>query len=53
MPIPVLFLPALGNFLLEKARLWPKNMVFAKLLELTLVCGALTLALPMSVAAFE
>jgi hypothetical protein len=25
LPLPVLFFPAIGNFLLEKIRLWPKN----------------------------
>jgi hypothetical protein len=53
LPIPVLFFPAIGNFVLEKLRLWPKNNAIAKILELLLVCGSLTVALPMAVAAFE
>lgn len=53
LPIPVLFFPAIANYALEALRLWPKNNVAAKLMELTLVTISLTFALPMSVALFE
>ena len=53
LPIPVLFFPAIGNFVLEKLRLWPRNMLLAKLFELSLVTISLTFALPASVAMFE
>jgi len=53
LPLPVLFIPAAGNFALEKMRLWPKNVMFAKFIELVLCTFALTVALPMSIALFE
>lgn len=51
--LPVMFLPAFGHLALEKLKLWPRNFFFAKTIELFLVCGALTFALPMSIAMFE
>ena len=53
LPLPVLFFPAIGNFMLEKLRLWPKNLAAGKFLELTLCICSLTFALPMSIALFE
>jgi hypothetical protein len=53
LPLPVLFFPALTNFMLEKLRLWPRNHLAGKFLELSLCCCSLTFALPMSIALFE
>ena len=53
LPLPVLFLPALGHSLLSLIRLWPKNRLLSKFMELGLVAGSLTVALPMSVALFQ
>ena len=53
MPLPVLFFPAIGNFLLESVRLWPKNAHAGKLIEMTLCMCSLTFALPMSIALFK
>lgn len=53
LPLPVLFFPAIGNFVLEKLRIWPRNMIAAKSLELILCISSLTFALPMSIALFE
>mmetsp|Transcript_4390 Transcript_4390/g.6360 ORF Transcript_4390/g.6360 Transcript_4390/m.6360 type:complete len:398 (-) Transcript_4390:19-1212(-) len=53
LPLPVLFLPATGNFLLEKIGLWPKRLYAGKMMELMLVTFSLTIALPMSIALFE
>jgi len=53
LPLPVLFFPAVGNFLLEKMRLWPKNIAAGKAIELGLCICSLTFALPMSIALFE
>jgi hypothetical protein len=52
LPFPVLFFPAVMNYGLERMRLWPKNNVASKLLELVLCTGSLTVALPMSIALF-
>ena len=52
LPIPVLFFPAVVNFVLESLRLWPKSFFLSKSLELTLCAFSLTFALPMSVALF-
>ena len=53
LPLPVLGIPALANFLLVKARLWPKNTLLAKLFELSLVTFSLSVGLPSSIALFE
>ena len=53
LPLPVLFFPAIGNFVLEKLRLWPKNVAAGKCIELGLCICSLTFALPMSIALFE
>lgn len=53
LPLPVLFFPAIGNFLLESVRLWPKNPHAGKLIEMTLCMCSLTFALPMSIALFK
>ncbi len=53
LPLPVLFFPALANFVLEKLRLWPRRPIPSKMLELILCTMSLTLALPMSVALFQ
>jgi hypothetical protein len=53
LPLPVLFFPAVGNFVLEKMRLWPKNVAAGKFIELGLCICSLTFALPMSIALFE
>lgn len=53
LPLPVLFLPAIGNFLLESAKLWPSNLLRARMAELTLITLSLTVALPMSIALFD
>ena len=53
LPLPVLFFPAIGNAILEKLRLWPKNLAAGKAIELTLCICSLTFALPMSIALFE
>lgn len=53
LPIPVLFFPAVGNYMLVKMRLMPKSTTAQKLIELTLCILSLTVALPMSVALFE
>ena len=53
LPLPVLFFPALGNAVLEKMRLWPKNQAAGKCIELALCICSLTFALPMSIALFE
>ena len=53
LPLPVLFFPAVGNFILEKLRLWPKNMKLSKLIELSLCICSLSFALPMSIALFQ
>jgi len=52
LPLPVLFFPALANFVLERMKLWPKGLLASKFLELTLCMISLTVALPMSVALF-
>ncbi|MFN9944038.1 MAG: sideroflexin, partial [bacterium] len=54
LPLPVLFFPAVGQFLLTKLGMWPTRRLFiAKALELSLCAVALTFALPMSVALFQ
>ena len=53
LPLPVLFLPALSMFLLEKMRLWPRGRNLSRVLELGLCMCSLTFALPMSIALFE
>jgi len=53
LPIPVLFLPAFGNLLLEKLHLWPKNNKVAKFMELGLCTISVIFALPMTVAIFK
>jgi hypothetical protein len=53
LPLPVLFFPAVANFLLEKVGLLPKRNIPSKLLELVLVSLSLSMALPMSIALFE
>lgn len=53
LPLPVLGIPALANFLLVKARLWPKNTIMAKIFELSLVTFSLSVGLPGSIALFE
>mmetsp|Transcript_20011 Transcript_20011/g.14491 ORF Transcript_20011/g.14491 Transcript_20011/m.14491 type:complete len:217 (+) Transcript_20011:486-1136(+) len=53
LPMPVLFFPAICNFVLTKMRLMPKNVVSAKLLEATFCLGSLSVALPMSIAMFN
>ena len=53
LPLPVLFLPAIGNFLLESANLWPRTLFRARLAELTLCMLSLTFAHPMSIALFK
>ena len=53
LPLPVLFFPAIGNFILEKMRLLPKNQTALKGIELTLCICSLTFALPMSIALFQ
>mmetsp|Transcript_4820 Transcript_4820/g.8272 ORF Transcript_4820/g.8272 Transcript_4820/m.8272 type:complete len:94 (-) Transcript_4820:286-567(-) len=52
LPLPVLFFPAVCNFILEKLRLQPKRAIPSKLVELLLVSISLTFALPMSIALF-
>lgn len=53
LPLPVLLLPPLANFMLEKARLLPKSQVANKVLQGVFCTMSLTLALPMSIALFE
>ena len=53
LPLPVLFFPALCNSALQAVRLWPRNVYAANVLELGLCMGALTFALPMSIALFK
>ena len=53
LPLPVLFFPAIANAILEKMRLWPKNLAAGKVIELALCICSLTFALPMSIALFE
>lgn len=54
LPLPVLFFPAVGQFLLTKVGAWPtKRLYLAKVFELSLCAIALTFALPMSVALFQ
>jgi hypothetical protein len=53
MPAPVLFFPAVASALLTKFHLFPKHVVAGKLLEATLCCISLSVALPMSVALFQ
>ena len=53
LPVPVLFFPAIGNYLLVALKLWPKNQKLAKSLEMILCLLSLTVALPMSIALFK
>ena len=53
LPLPVLFFPAVGQFLLTKLRIWPRNLMISKFLELSLCAISLGFALPMSVALFQ
>ena len=53
LPLPVLFFPACCNFLLEKVRLMPRKIWARQILELSLCCMSLTVALPMSIALFK
>ena len=53
LPLPVLFLPALGNFVLESLNLWPKRMLLSKFAELSLCTLSLCVALPWSIALFN
>jgi len=54
LPLPVLFFPAIANYGLVKARLWPHKVPAAgKLIELALCCMSLTVALPLSIAMFR
>jgi len=53
LPLPVLFFPAIANFALVKAKLWPKGQFAGKLFETVLVCTSLAVALPMSIAMFQ
>lgn len=41
------------NYLMERARIWPKNPVLSKLTEASLCICSLTFALPMSIALFQ
>ena len=52
LPLPVLFVPAFGTFLLEKAHMWPPGYL-GRSFELALCIFSLTLALPMSIAMFK
>jgi sideroflexin-5 len=53
LPLPVLFFPALGQFLLTKLRIWPRNIIISKFFELVLCAISLGVALPMSLAIFQ
>ena len=53
LPLPVLFLPALANYALEAVGMFPKNVLAAKVLEVSLCTASLSVALPMSIALFK
>ena len=53
LPFPIMFMPVVGNYLLLKMNLMPKNLKL-KMLSECILCGAgLTLALPLAIAIFE
>jgi sideroflexin-5 len=53
LPGPALFFPALANFAIHRAGLWPRNLAASKVLETGLCALSLSVALPMSVALFQ
>lgn len=48
-----MFFPALANFAIHRAGMWPRNLVAGKVLETGLCALSLSVALPMSVALFQ
>ena len=53
MPFPAIFGPALAGGMLMHYKLWPKRLVPAKILELSLVTFSLVVSLPLAIALFE